>query len=61
MTREDRRLVRRGAGCIVFAFALLYLTGQLMLWMYPLSDLDKKCMSKTMMELPECWNDRHKP
>ena len=55
MTREDRRILRFGIGCAVFSFAVLYLVAQLMLWRYPLSDADKKCISKTMLELSDCW------
>lgn len=57
MTREDLRLLARCSAVLGASLGCLWLVGQLMLWTHPLSEVDKKCMSKTALEVGECIRD----
>ena len=57
MTREDRRIVKFCVAALVMSFSILWLVAELGTIGRPWDEYDKKCMSKTALELTQCIND----
>lgn len=62
MTRADSRLVIRIGIAIVSALIGLYVVGLIFRWLYPPTDVESFCLSKSVREFDECvqeWFREH--
>lgn len=60
MTRGDRRLFLRLAVTVGIALGALYLAGVTVLWLNPPTELDRRCLSKSLAEMQECFNEHYR-
>lgn len=57
MTREDKRIFVNLGLCVSLSLCVLYLIGVIVLWQNPATDLDRKCLGKSMTELNRCYSE----
>ena len=58
MTRADRRLFLRMLTAVAVSFVALWLVGRAFYWLYPPSEIETKCIGKTIMELGQCMTEK---
>ena len=59
MSRDDR-IAMRLAGVAFLSLMGLILVGEVYLWLYPPSDIEKACISKPPAEVRQClWKFSH--
>lgn len=57
MNRCDKRIVRRMVVALAVSFGSLWAAGALFLWMYPPTEVEQKCVGKSLAELGQCMYD----